>query len=169
MSVPTKPLCGYSGLGLMGQSHEMREGRDFPARCGCGAIVTVVDGRIPFHEPGVVGEATSAESKRVDELIESSSLGTPAAKAARDSVNEEEAQRIVDRARMTNPLEARDVVTEARQALADFGAAILADEDFEVPMSIAFALEALIRRTLPELVEEVERLRRLVKRDGAQR
>lgn len=33
----------------------------------------------------------------VDELIEASSLGTPSAKALRESVSEEEAQRIVDR------------------------------------------------------------------------
>lgn len=33
----------------------------------------------------------------IEDLIEASSLGTPAAKALRESVSEEEAQRIVDR------------------------------------------------------------------------
>lgn len=42
-------------------------------------------------------EAASLSDKRIDELIEASSLGTPAAKAFRESVSDEEAQRMVDR------------------------------------------------------------------------
>lgn len=51
-------LCGYSGLGIvvsggMSNGVPIPDDRVFGARCACGAHVTVVDGRIPFHFAGV--------------------------------------------------------------------------------------------------------------------
>jgi hypothetical protein len=43
-------------------------------------------------------ETANAYLPGIEQLIEASSLGTPEAKAARESVSEEDAQRIVDRA-----------------------------------------------------------------------
>lgn len=45
-----------------------------------------------------VAATNSPDDNRIAELIEASSFGTPAAKALRESVDEETAQRIVDRA-----------------------------------------------------------------------
>lgn len=45
--------CSYSGLGLTGDLSGIPNDRVFAARCSCGAHVTVVDGRIPFHQAGV--------------------------------------------------------------------------------------------------------------------
>lgn len=47
------PICGYSGLGLTGDLSHLPNDRLLAARCSCGAHVTVVDGRIPFHRQGV--------------------------------------------------------------------------------------------------------------------
>lgn len=47
------PVCGYSMLGLTGDLLHLPNDRAFAARCSCGAHVTVVDGRIPFHRKGV--------------------------------------------------------------------------------------------------------------------
>ncbi len=38
-----------------------------------------------------------SDDRRIDELIEASSLGAPAAKALRESVSDEDVQRIVDK------------------------------------------------------------------------
>lgn len=46
-------VCGYSMLGLTGDLSHIPDDRVFGARCSCGAHVTVVDGRIPFHHVGV--------------------------------------------------------------------------------------------------------------------
>jgi hypothetical protein len=46
-------MCGYAGLGLTGDLSHLPTDRAFGARCTCGAHVTVVDGRIPFHFAGV--------------------------------------------------------------------------------------------------------------------
>lgn len=43
--------CEYSGLGLIDDG--LPKARDFGARCSCGAVVTVVNGRIPMHDVGV--------------------------------------------------------------------------------------------------------------------
>lgn len=40
--------CEYSGLGVY-----IDGPRIIKARCTCGAVVTVVDGRIPVHQQGV--------------------------------------------------------------------------------------------------------------------
>ena len=45
--------CGYGGLGLTGDLTGIPNDRVFGARCSCGAHVTVVDGRIPFHLEGM--------------------------------------------------------------------------------------------------------------------
>jgi hypothetical protein len=41
--------CAYSGLGVDLPHHD----RVVAAQCTCGALVTVVDGRIPVHAVGV--------------------------------------------------------------------------------------------------------------------
>lgn len=48
----TKPRqCEYGGLGLYDKG-DLPNDRIFAGRCTCGAFVTVVDGRIPFHRFG---------------------------------------------------------------------------------------------------------------------
>jgi hypothetical protein len=54
----SREMCGWSGLGIVvseGKSNgvPIPDDRVFGARCACGAHVTVVDGRIPFHHLGV--------------------------------------------------------------------------------------------------------------------
>ena len=46
-------VCGYSMLGVVGENVPKTTERFFAARCTCGAHVTVVDGRIPFHHEGI--------------------------------------------------------------------------------------------------------------------
>ena len=48
-------MCAYGGLGLIVGEDDTHIPNDriFGARCSCGAHVTVVDGRIPFHLAGV--------------------------------------------------------------------------------------------------------------------
>jgi hypothetical protein len=57
------------------------------------------DEYISEHEAlnGILAILDSDDTRGIEELIEASSLGTPAAKAARDSVSDEDAQRIIDR------------------------------------------------------------------------
>jgi len=46
--------CDWGGMGLLDNdpARPLPADRVFAARCECGAYVTVVDGRIPFHRTG---------------------------------------------------------------------------------------------------------------------
>lgn len=62
----------------------------------------LVNNRSPLT-PTESASGTDRAERRIDELIEASSLGAPSAKAARESVSDEDAQRIIDRVNQIRP------------------------------------------------------------------